>query len=279
VDQVRQAGLKAGSVRRTRAELERALAVLARLPAAGMPLPVLAEAALGDPHGLDDGTRTASLVIKALTVIYEVPVPGDTPARRALWERAGVTDDELSPVVLVAGLRPAGDAAANAVLRACADRGEAAALTLRQVRTMTVGGGLPAAVWAFENPSVLALATARFGSGCPPMVCTSGWPNSAAILLLQRLGSAGCRLRYHGDFDGEGVRIAANVIARTGASAWRMGANDYLAALRTGAPANPVGRITEAPWDSGLAAQLRVHDRTVSEERVADGLLDELACR
>lgn len=278
VGQVRQSGVKGGSVQRARAELESALTVLARLPAAGTPLPVLAEEALGDPHGLDEGTRLGSLVMRALAVIYEVAPPVDVPARRALWERAGVTDDELSPVTLVAGLRPAGDAVGNGVLRVCAERGEATALTLRQVRGLAVtGGGLPPAVWAFENPSVLALATARFGVACPPMVCTSGWPNSSAILLLRRLGSAGCRLHYHGDFDGEGVRIAANVIARTGATVWRMGSEDYLRAVRTSESGNPVGRITEAPWDAMLATHMRQWNRTVSEERVAEEMLEELA--
>ena len=276
VGQVRQAGVT-GSTSRTEADLRRALDVLARLPATGTPLAMLAEEVLGDPHGLDDGTRCAGLVLRALTAIYEVEPPADAPARRALWERAGVADDELSPVVLVAGLRPAGDAPGNRVLAACADSGDAAALTLRLVRTMAVQSNLPETVWAFENPSVLALATARFGREFPPVVCTAGWPNSAAILLLQRLRMAGCRLNYHGDFDGEGVRIAANVLARTGATAWRMNASDYLRALSMSPSGNPVGRMTEAPWDAELAAQMRRHDRTVSEERVADELLDELA--
>ncbi|MEV0302246.1 DUF2399 domain-containing protein [Streptomyces prasinus] len=35
-----------------------------------------------------------------------------------------------------------------------------------------------------ENPSILALAVRSFGPDCPPLVCTSGWPNSAAIHLL-----------------------------------------------------------------------------------------------
>ena len=56
---------------------------------------------LGDPHGLDDGTRCAGLVLRALTAIYEVEPPADAPARRALWERAGVAEerggDELAP--------------------------------------------------------------------------------------------------------------------------------------------------------------------------------------
>ncbi|MFC3572101.1 DUF2399 domain-containing protein [Streptomyces yaanensis] len=29
-----------------------------------------------------------------------------------------------------------------------------------------------------ENPSILALSFHRFGPGCPPLVCTSGRPNS-----------------------------------------------------------------------------------------------------
>jgi uncharacterized protein (TIGR02679 family) len=281
---VRRSGLIGGSVSRTRHEIEGALRVLARLPASGTPLPVFAEETLADPHALDDGTRCAALVMRALTAIYEVAAPVDMPARRALWERAGVTDDELSPVVLAAGLRPAGGGVGNRVLRACAEAGQAAALTLSQVRATALPGGMPDEVWVFENPSVLALAIGRFGVRCPPIVCTSGWPNSAAVLLLQGLASAGCRLRYHGDFDGEGIRIAANVAARTGAVPWRMSCADYLDALAgvslgnpVGRAGNPVGRVTEAPWDGELATHLRRRNLTVSEERVASGLLDEIA--
>lgn len=272
---VRQAGLRGGSVQRSRQELEDTLTVLAELPAPGVPLPVFAERVLRDPHALDDGTRRAGLIVRALTAIYDVPVPTDASQRRALWERAGVTDDELSSVVLAAGLRMGGDDVASQVLRACADGGEAAALTLSQIRAVRWSVG-PAHVWVFENPSVLALALARFGADCPPMVVTSGWPNSAGVLLLRTLTSVGSRLLYHGDFDGEGVRIAAHVVARTDAEPWRMGSGDYLNAVTEGPP---VGRVTEAPWDTDLARQLTRVGKTVSEERLAPTLLDEIAQR
>ena len=54
--------------------------------------------------------------------------------RRALWEQAGVADDELSAVVLAAGIQPIGDDVASRVLRLCAAGGHAAALTLSQLR-------------------------------------------------------------------------------------------------------------------------------------------------
>jgi uncharacterized protein (TIGR02679 family) len=277
VESVRRAGVVGGSVVRTRDVLGQVLGVLAELPGAGQPLPLLAERTLHDPHALDDGSRCGTLVLRALASIYELPVPADVSERRRLWELAGIADDELSSVVLAAGLRPAGSDVASALLRLCAAAGQAAALTLGQLRATTWSGGLPDTVWVFENPSVVALAIRRFGTRCPPLVCTSGWPNSAGILLLRGFAAGGCRLRYHGDFDGEGIRIAANVMSRTGALPWHMAASDYLAAV-AGQPNGPgVGRVTAAPWDGRLADDMRRLDVTVSEERVADLLIDELA--
>jgi hypothetical protein len=106
---VRRAGLVGGSVARTRDELDRALRVLAELPAAGVPLPVVADRVLDDPHALDDGTRCATLVQRALAVIYQVPAAADAHDRRSLWERAGVTGDDLSSLEFAAGLRTSHD--------------------------------------------------------------------------------------------------------------------------------------------------------------------------
>ena len=68
----------------------------------------------------------------------------------------------------------------------------------------------------------------RFGPDCPPLVCTSGWPNNAAIQLLRLLADQGAILRYHGDFDGEGIRIAACFLDKTPTRPWRMTAANYL---------------------------------------------------
>ncbi len=275
-DSVRRSGLIDGSVASTRDLLGRALGVIAELPAAGEPLPVLADRVLGDTHQLDDGTRCSRLVLGALAAIFEVDAPENAQQRRALWKRAGISDDALSNVVLAAGIRPEGPDIASQILRVCADAGHAAVLSLGHLMSSDVAGGLPSDAWVFENPSVLALALARFGRRCPPIVVTAGWPNSAAIALLGQLTTAGTALHYHGDFDGEGLRIAAAVAARTGAVPWRMTSADYLEAVAQGPP---VGRVTEAPWDADLAGHLSREGVTVSEERVAAKLLDELGDR
>jgi Protein of unknown function C-terminus (DUF2399) len=78
-------------------------------------------------------------------------------------------------------------------------------------------------------------------------------------------------VRYHGDFDGEGVRIAGYLGAETGATPWRMSADDYRSHVADhGAP---VGRVTEAPWDEGLAPVMIDRGVAVLEETVWDVLL------
>jgi uncharacterized protein (TIGR02679 family) len=146
-------------------------------------------------------------------------------------------------------------------------------VTLAQLRGAAELAAGPA-VHVVENPSVLAMAVRRFGTACPPLVCPSGWPSTAAILLLRALRGAGGELRYHGDLDGEGLRIAAYVIDKAGAVPWRMSTVDYLDAVGDRGP--PVGRVTEAPWDPDLAPALAHRGVSVPEERVASLLLDDL---
>lgn len=106
------------------------------------------------------------------------------------------------------------------------------------------------------------------------LTCVNGWPSTAAILLLRRLRVAGCSLLDHGDLDREGIRLAAYIIAKTGATPWRMSTVDYLGAVPPGG--SSAGRITDAPWDPDLAPAMGPHRLAVSEERVLDLLLDDL---
>jgi uncharacterized protein (TIGR02679 family) len=278
----RAAGLVGGSAERTRTLLIDALKVLAELPGQAEPLPVFAARVLnGHAHALDDGTPVSTLVLRALATLYDIAPPQSAAERRALWSRAGVADDELSATVTAGGLRPVGDGLLARVARLCTEAGQAASLTLAHVRSpgeVTLPATpAPLVVHVVENPSILALALRSFGSNCPPLVCTSGWPNSAAIQLLRLLADQGAVLRYHGDFDGEGIRIAAYVMEKTGAHPWRMTAADYRSTIVRNAHGPRPGRITGAPWDPELAEAMAEHDIAVVEELVADVLLEDLA--
>ncbi len=163
-DSLRRAGLPDNSVTTARELLTKVLSVLAELPAPGIPLPVLADRLLDDPHGLDDGTRCATLVQRALAAIYDVAPPENAQQRRALWDLAGVADDHLSSVVLAAGLRPTGD-----------DLGQPLCGSARRPATppRSPSATCERATWPTGSP-------ARSGSSRIPRSWPSPWPGSAA---------------------------------------------------------------------------------------------------
>jgi uncharacterized protein (TIGR02679 family) len=85
-------------------------------------------------------------------------------------------------------------------------------------------------------------------------------------------------LRYHGDFDWGGLRIAAGLYARLPWLPWRYGSTDYLDACARW-PGTPelIGNPALSPWDPDLASALAVEGRRIEEELVLDDLLHDLA--
>lgn len=262
-----------GGVAATRQLLERVLLVLAELPAADELLPVLAGRLLNNTHALDPGTALGSQVIAAVAAGQGVERPLDAAGRRELWRSVGVRDDELSSTVLVAGLGPSGDSTAARLCRLAADAGEAVSLTLAQVRQGVDDWNVRRA-FVVENPAVLALAIGEFGRRTPPLLCAAGWPSAAVTELLTQLRLTGTEAWYHGDLDGEGVRIAAHLIDLCGVVPWRMSIADYRRDVADHGAG--VGRVTAAPWDADLAPALVAHGVAVLEETVWPRLRDDL---
>ena len=263
--------------------------VLSALPHSGTVRSILAAGSVGDAHALDDGRPLSALVLSAIRSLSGLAAADTAHAegRRAAWAGVGVATDDLSSRVLVLNIPtpPGDDSILSRVLRLTAADGEPMTLTLRQLR------GLPAGhadlsgqtVSVCENPAVVSAAADAFGAECPPLVCLEGTPSVAATRLLRWLLDRGVRLRYHGDFDPGGFRIAAQVFAlaaRAGmpAAPWRYDSRAYLdaAARGLGSPlAEPSSPDT--PWDPDLRHHLETNAVRVEEEQVVDALLGDLA--
>lgn len=232
----------------------------------------LASAMTGDAHGLDDGAPAAALVLRGLAFALDVPPPASAAERRLLWQRVGVSTDEISGTVITYGLRPPGTGRWPAMMRERAGLGLFTHLTVHELRRageLTRPGEI---VHACENPQVLQrLAAAGVDR---PLACTSGNPAAAGSLLLGRSA-----VRYHGDFDWPGIAIARRIIAQ-GARPWRLGCADYgeaLARLPAGRRLTLTGRTESTPWDPGLSRAMIAANVAVHEEAIIDLLLADLA--
>jgi uncharacterized protein (TIGR02679 family) len=251
-----------------------AAGTLARVLDADQPPTAIAELAsgvTGDAHGLDDGAPAAALALRGLAFALDVPPPTSAAERRLLWQRVGVSTDEISGTVITYGLRPPGTDRWPAMMRERADLGLITHLTVHELRRageLTRPGEI---VHACENPQVLQrLAAAGVDR---PLACTSGNPAAAGSLLLGR-----AVVRYHGDFDWPGIAIARRIIDQ-GAQPWRLECADYYEAverLPAGRRLMLTGRAETTPWDSGLSPAMMAANVAVHEEAIVDLLLADL---
>lgn len=269
--------LAEGDPEGARGLMGRALDVLERLPAPGLSLSRLAAETLGDAHGLDAGQPIGTLVRRALMLRQGPEVTESGEGDQELWAGAGVLlGGGITSLALVLNLPAGGATPTDLVLQIARTAGDPCYLTLRQlVRDQPCWDCAGAEIHVCENPALVAEAAARLGAGSAPLVCTRGQPSAAVGILLRQLAAAGARLRYHGDFDWPGIRITNTVIARYGAWPWRMSAEDYLAAPRTGKPL--IGEPVEPAWAPGLAAAMRERGEAVEEECLVETLLGDLA--
>lgn len=257
--------------------LEEALAVLAVLPAEGSRLAVLANELLGASHGLDPGQPTATLVLRALALLGGELPPANAAERRQLWERWGVVCDDLTTDVLTLALRPVGDGLLAKWLRAFAEAGEPVRITLRQLAGAEIALPAGEVVSVCENPAVVAVAADELGARSAPLVATGGFPNAAVLALLEKLVAGGAELRYHGDFDWAGLRIANALHRRVPFRPWRFGAADYRWAVETSSDAAALtGPPAEAVWDGELSTTMTEVGRAIEEEAVVGELVGDL---
>jgi uncharacterized protein (TIGR02679 family) len=236
----------------------------------------LAAELTGDPHALDDDRPLSRLVLSQLAARAGRPRATVAVERRALWQLFGVTTDPASADVLALGLRPLarGPLARSLLLL----RGHHFRLTVGQLAWEPLRFARGGDVFVCENPTVLTAAEDRLGVGCPPLVCTSGWPNAATWTLLEVLRETGARLHHHGDFDWDGVRIAALLRERFGTQPWRFDSVSYCEGIeRYRDQTRPLdGRPARAEADPALVAAMHEAALELHEEAVLDDLLGDL---
>jgi uncharacterized protein (TIGR02679 family) len=251
-----------------------AVAVLDVLPVEGLPLPVVAERATGDTKALS-GTPLVGLVLRALALRAERPMPRGREAEREIWETAGVILDDLSSHVLVLGLAATSAGPLGSWLTEAAELWGPFRITLHQLVTMPIVPRTPD-IYVCENPSVVRAATAQ-PSPDSALICTEGVPSAACHRLIAATVSAGSKLHWRGDFDWTGLRTTAMAIQRYGARPWQMSLSDYTAALARSDSEPLRGSPVTSPWDPSLAQAMDERGRAIMEERLIPKLLADIA--
>ncbi len=250
--------------------------VAAALPASAEPLAAFAARHFGDAHALDPGHPRATLAVRAAARLGSVPFENNAEGRRAAWGSVGVMCDELSTPSLVLNLPAVDETPLSRLLQIGRAHGEPVHVSLRLLLRypLSLSPAWHRDVFVCENPTVVALASARLGAACAPLVCINGQFATPSLILLRQLRQTGARLHYHGDFDPAGVAIARRAMKEGGARPWRYSAADYLAAPKG---ERFVGQVGPTAWDDALGSAMHADGRAAHEEAVFASLADDLA--
>ena len=209
---------------------------LERYNAAPVRLAVLASDAVSDPHALDRGTLCGNLFLQLLRFRRGGASPvsaeaGSVEQSDALYYENGILRDSVSSAVTQVGLilEEAETGAEHPAFAAFRMRHEICTLTLANLCRLSSARSPSGKAYVMENEMAFAQLcddAARFHS---PLICASGQPTTAVLRLLDMLSASGTELFYSGDFDGNGISIAARLKRRypEHLRLWRMTPEDY----------------------------------------------------
>ena len=234
----------------------------------------LAAELFGSSHALDQGTKLASFVSRALQYRLGVGLDG-----RELWEASGIQADRVSAPALTWAVPATGGSALDEAIRASARGRLPLHISLLAILRHPVEVPAGTTVLVVENPRLVEAAAER-GLGCC-VVAANGNPATAVTTLVGQMQRSGARVWYHGDFDAAGIAICRRM-HEMGCTPWMMDALHYEQAVRlAGSSLVQLERSAKGcgptPWDPGLEAAFNDRRLIVHEEFVLDGVLSEAA--
>ncbi len=239
--------------------VQRVAQALNALPSPEKPerLALFAQRISGNPHALDTNTSAGRLFLLALSDLTNTSkhvqqdgndheevasLPSqDRIQELRLYAGVGLRVDTISSHVAVFHLLEAIDHKGQIDALSYVSRNRVLVLPLRQIIEWQAIVPAQHRIYVCENPQVFEEVVEHQksdGSTLPTLICTSGWPSVAALMLLDLLlaQSVNNMLYYSGDFDIKGLQIAAYLMARypERCHLWRFDRDAYTVALQHG---------------------------------------------
>lgn len=195
-------------------------------------LPMFGQRILSNPHAFDRTTDLGRLWIHVLHIKRGQggPPPSDTERVNELLLEFKLLRDDITNFVTCANLVAEKDGNRHPMWRGAMETHSVLNVPMRELlRVNRVKPSRGHTVWIVENSGVFSSLLDDVPDA--PLVCTHGQFKLAAYRLLDMLVASGCRLKYAGDFDPEGLQMAARLKERYGDKLdyWCMDLESYVA--------------------------------------------------
>lgn len=177
-------------------------------------LAVLSTSITGNPHYFDRNLTSGKALLYVLSFYYDVAVPKHSEEILKLYDLAGIVTDEISNFTTAFGVHLYDKDGVHPAFEAFLNRKEPYLVSSYHLNQMVKATANQKIVYAVENQMLYSHLCEVLRDTTVAIICTSGQPKTASLLMLDLLCNSGHIIYYAGDLDPEGILIADRLITR-----------------------------------------------------------------
>ena len=166
------------------------------------------------PHYFDRGSAAGNFLIYLLYLLFDIEETKGAENILEVYYRANIEVDSVSNYVACFGIRLYIKSGEHGAYREFIKNSEEYLVTLSNLSKIVKADSDNKRVFIVENQMVFSYLCEYFKDKNISFLCTSGQLKTAALILIDMLCEAGCKIYYSGDFDPEGIEIAEKLIQR-----------------------------------------------------------------
>ena len=246
----------------------------------------------GNPHYFDDKSESNYLLWQGILYYCETMFSNEFKAidhsyhldqKKEILYRVGLIRDEISNSTIVYGIRARKkNGEIHKGLEGFHQEKEPVQISLLTVSELDQVGCYNNRIYVVENPSVFASILKVAGEKCS-VLCVSGQPCLASLVLLDKIARQGAIIYYSGDCDPEGLCIADRLKQRFGANLelWLMEERYYMQSISNKTISERRLKMLDGLQDDVLkqiAQRMRREKRAGYQEKIMGEYLDYIEC-
>lgn len=192
-------------------------------------LAVLSTAVTGNPHYFDRNLNGGKALLYVLAYYYDEPFPKKAEETLKLYDTAGIIIDEISNFTTAFGIHLYDSNGLHPAFEVFNERKEPYLISTFHLNRIVKADADQRVIYAVENQMLFSQLCEALRDRFVAVLCTSGQPKVASLLMLDMLCKSGCTIYYSGDLDPEGIMIADRLIARNPKQIhpWHYSVDDY----------------------------------------------------
>ncbi len=166
------------------------------------------------PHYFDRGSIAGNFLIYLLCLVFDIEEAKGAENILEVYYKANIEVDSVSNYVACFGIRLYTKLEEHGAYSEFIKNSEEYLVTLSNLSKIVKADSDNKKVFIVENQMVFSYLCECFKNRNISILCTSGQLKTAALILIDMLCEAGCKIYYSGDFDPEGIEIAEKLIQR-----------------------------------------------------------------